>query len=79
MVIELPQELESVLQAKAELKGVSLTDYVCGMLSRDLDRAELRQPLKNSRGILAKYGPAPSAEEIDENSRDIWRGFGESF
>jgi hypothetical protein len=29
--------------------------------------------------MLAKYGPAPSAEEIDENRRDMFRGFGESF
>jgi len=27
--------------------------------------------------MLAKYGPAPSAEEIDENRKDMFRGFGE--
>jgi hypothetical protein len=26
-----------------------------------------RTPLKAGRGMLAKYGPVPSAEEIDEN------------
>ena len=25
--------------------------------------------------MLAKYGPAPSAEEIDENRKDMFRGF----
>jgi hypothetical protein len=36
--------------------------------------AELpRKPLKSARGILAKYGPGPSAEEIDENRRDMLR------
>jgi hypothetical protein len=29
--------------------------------------------------MLAKYGPAPSAEEIDENRKDMFRGFGEDF
>jgi hypothetical protein len=36
-------------------------------------------PFKTGRGMLAKYGPAPSAEEIDENRRDMFRGFGENF
>jgi hypothetical protein len=29
--------------------------------------------------MLAKYGPAPSAEEIDENRRDMVHGFAEDF
>jgi hypothetical protein len=29
--------------------------------------------------LLAKYGPAPSAEEIDENRRDMFGGFAEDF
>jgi len=29
--------------------------------------------------MLAKYGTAPSAEEIDENRKDMFHGFGESF
>ncbi len=28
---------------------------------------------------VPEYGPAPSAEEIDENRRDMFRGFGENF
>jgi hypothetical protein len=29
--------------------------------------------------MLAKYGSAPSAEEIDENRREMLRGFAEDF
>jgi len=29
--------------------------------------------------MLAKYGPAPSAEEIDANRADMFRGFAEDF
>ena len=29
--------------------------------------------------MLAKYGSAPSAEDIDENRRDMFQGFGENF
>lgn len=36
-------------------------------------------PRKSAHGLLAPYGPGPSAEEIDENRRDMFRGFGEDF
>jgi hypothetical protein len=29
--------------------------------------------------MLAKYGPAPSAEQIDENRREMFRGFAKDF
>lgn len=32
---------------------------------------------KTGRGMLAKYGPAPSTEEIDENRREMFRRFAE--
>ena len=31
----------------------------------------IKEPTRSARGILAKYGPAPSAEEIDENRDDF--------
>jgi len=36
------------------------------------------KPLKSAYGLLAAYGPPPSAEEIDENRRDMFHGFGEN-
>ena len=44
-----------------------------------LAEAAPRKPLKTGRGMFAKYGPAPSAEEIDENRREMFKGFGEEF
>jgi hypothetical protein len=29
--------------------------------------------------MLAKYGPAPSAEEIDENRKEMFHGFADDF
>ena len=29
--------------------------------------------------VLAKFGPGPSAEEIDQNRKDMFRGFAEAF
>ena len=74
--IELPDNLAAALKAKAALQGLTLTAWL-GQLA-ELSPAEAPQkPLKTGRGMLAKYGPAPSAEEIDENRKDMFRGFGE--
>jgi hypothetical protein len=35
------------------------------------------KPRKPAYGLLAKYGPGPTREEIDENRREMFSGFGE--
>jgi hypothetical protein len=37
------------------------------------------RPFETGRGIMAKYGPAPSAEEIDANRAEMFRGFAQDF
>ncbi len=78
MTIEIPEKLEMALKTKANLCGTSPALYVSEMLEQDLEGLlETKSavvPYKNSRGILAKYGPAPTAEEIDENRKDMLRG-----
>jgi hypothetical protein len=78
MTIEIPEKLEMALKTKATLCGTSPDLYVREMLEHDLE-ALLKtkvplKPYKSSYGILAKYGPAPTAEEIDESRRDMLRG-----
>jgi hypothetical protein len=78
MTIEIPEKLEMALKTKATLCGTSPDLYLREMLEHDLEgMLEAKAPVvpyKSSRGILAKYGPAPTAEEIDENRRDMLRG-----
>jgi hypothetical protein len=78
MTIEIPDELATALKARAQAEGLSADSYVGRVLQHTLAVAateeRARRPLKSARGILAKYGPAPSAEEIDENRRDMLRG-----
>jgi hypothetical protein len=80
MLIEVPQELEAALKSQANAHGVSPAGYVRVMLERDLAQSVQAQsqvaPFKTGRGILAKYGPAPSNEEIDANRADMFRNFG---
>ncbi len=82
MTIQLPEELAAALKAQANAHGVSAESYVCEVLQRELasgDAQPSQVPFKTGRGMFAKYGPAPSAEEIAANRADMFRNFGENF
>ena len=83
MIVELPEKLEAALKIQANAHGVSPAGYVCDVLQRDLAPTLKPQssgiPFKTGRGTFAKYGQAPSAEEIDANRADMFRNFGEAF
>ena len=77
LTLELAEEQVAALKAKAAAEGLSLEDWLRKIADQEAEPR--RKPLKSSRGILAKYGPGPSAEEIDENRREMFKGFGEKF
>lgn len=73
-----PQE-EAKLVAAARAKGVSLDALVREALGRIFSEvaaeAPGKAPTRSLRGLLAKYGPAPSAEEIDQNRAEMFANF----
>ena len=81
LTIQLPDKLEAALKVQANAHGVSPAGYVRDILERELapslEDQTSRQPFKTGYGLLAKYGPAPSAEEIDANRVDMFRHFAE--
>ena len=79
VTIELPDELGAALQAQAEAQGVSVAGFTRLVIERAIHTREEQTltPKKSAYGLLAKYGPGPSAEEIDENRREMFRGFGQ--
>ncbi len=83
MTIDLPEKLEAALRVQANAHGVYPDGYVREVLERDLatllETQSSDAPFKTGRGIFAKYGPAPSAEEIDANRADMFRNFGEDY
>lgn len=83
MMIELPEELGAALKIQANAHGVSSDGYVREVLERDLAASLKAQsfgvPFKTGRCMFAKYGQAPSAEEIDADRADMFRNFGENF
>ena len=73
-----PQE-EAKLVAAARARGVSLDALVREALGRIFAEADAqapgKEPTRSLRGLLAKYGPAPSAEEIDRNRAEMLANF----
>jgi hypothetical protein len=74
-----PQE-EAKLLALAKAKGVSPNALVREAVNRIIEEASgdasiKEEPTVSARGILAKYGPAPSAEEIDQNRAEMFANF----
>ena len=73
-----PQE-EAKLIAMAQAKGLSTDALVREALNNILtdapDTGPLKEPTRSARGILAKYGCAPSAEEIDQNRAEMFANF----
>ncbi len=83
LTIDLPDEVEEALKAMAQAQGVSVAGYARRVLVRAVAVApeieESGPPLETGRGMLAKYGSAPSGEEIDANRADMFRRFAEDF
>lgn len=73
-----PQE-EAKLVAIAQSKGLSTDALIREALDKILadapDIERNKEPTHSLRGILAKYGPAPSAEEIDQNRAEMFANF----
>ena len=75
--IELPDDLAAVVKAQAQAQGISPDRYVSRVLENTLgptlEQLQSGPPLETGYGMWAKYGPAPSAEEIDDYRRETYR------
>ena len=73
-VIEIPDRQATLLRTKAGAQGLTLNTWL-EKLAEDAPAEQI--PLKTGCAMLAKYGSAPSAEEIDATRREMFRGFAE--
>jgi uncharacterized membrane protein len=73
-----PQE-EAKLIALAQERGISAEQLVREAVEKMLITAsdELLKPKKSAYGLLEKYGPGPTDQEIAENRKEMFRGFAE--
>jgi hypothetical protein len=73
-----PRE-EARLIAAARAQGLStdalVREAVDKILAKAPDVSPRNEPTRSLRGLLATYGPAPSAEEIDQNRVEMFKNF----
>jgi len=74
-----PQE-EAKLLAVAKARGVSANALIREVVYRIIAEApsgepSKKEPTRSARGILAKYGPTPSADEVDQNRAEMLASF----
>jgi hypothetical protein len=77
LTIEFSSEQVAALKAKASAEGLTVEEWLRKLAEHEVEPVAPEKPFTSGYGLLAKYGPAPSAEEIDENRREMFRGFGE--
>lgn len=77
--IELSDQQAKALEAKAAREGLTLEQWIQQLVVQEAAVPESPKAYKTGYGMLAKYGTAPSAEEIDENRREMFGNFAKDF
>jgi hypothetical protein len=79
LTIQIPDDVGAALKAQAQAQGVTAALYASRMIEKTLASAvgpeSASRPFETGYGMWAKYGPAPSIEELDENRREMFRNF----
>lgn len=77
--LSLEPQKQAKLIALARAKGLSTDDLLLEAIDKILaeasEDASPKGPSRSLRGLLAQYGPAPSAEEIDQNRAEMFANF----
>lgn len=74
--IELTDQQAALLKARAASEGLGLQAWLRKLAKED---GAATKPRKSAYGLLAQFGPGPTAEEIDDNRREFVQGFAEDF
>jgi hypothetical protein len=88
VTIDLPEQVIAALEAQARAAHMPRETYLSEIVRQAVRGQEPGgtheqtetphvKPKKSAFGLLAKYGPGPTDEEIDENRREMFGGFGE--
>jgi hypothetical protein len=79
IILPLDPQKEAKLEALAQEKGMTADEFVQREIDKIIAAAPALpgkfEPTRSLRGILAKYGPAPSAVEIDQNRAEMFANF----
>jgi plasmid stability protein len=75
--IDIPDDQAAALKAKAAADGLSLEGWFQKVARQEARPEGVRTPKRSAYGLLARYSPGPSEADIDENRREMLRGFAE--
>jgi hypothetical protein len=79
IIVQLEPQKKAQLEVLAKEKRLSAEELVLQIIDKILAETPVatspKQPTRSLRGLLAKYGPAPSAEEIDQNRAEMFANF----
>lgn len=79
LILPLEPQDEAKLTALAQGRGISadqlVREAIHKILAEEPDPFAHKEPTRSLRGLLAKYGEAPSAEEIEENRAEMFANF----
>lgn len=81
VTIDLPEQTAAALEAQARAAHVPKETYLARIVEQALQAescGEANKPRRSAYGLLAQYGPGPTEDEIDENRREMFHGFGEA-
>jgi len=88
VTIDLSEQSAAALEAQARAAHMPPERYLSKIVARALhsqhpgetleqSAGQHLKPKNSAYGLLAKYGAGPTEEEIDENRREMFSGFGE--
>jgi hypothetical protein len=79
LTIELSSDQVAALKAKASAQGLTVEQWLRKLAENEVEPVAPEKPFTSGYGMLSKYGPAPSSDEIDENRREMFQGFAKDF
>jgi hypothetical protein len=80
VTIDLPEPVLAALEAQARAAHMPRETYLNEIVKQAVHGGASESsitPKKSAFGLLAKYGPGPTEEEIDANRREMFSSFGE--
>jgi hypothetical protein len=83
VTIDLPEPVLAALEEQARAAHMPRETYLSEMVKQAVHGQSggvperSIKPKKSAFGLLAKYGPGPTQDEIDANRREMFSGFGE--
>jgi len=76
VLLDISPVKEAVFKAQAQALGLTVEQWLLRLAEQaGPGQAKPLKPKKSAYGLLAKYGPGPSAEEIDQNRAEMFANF----